>query len=63
MLGMSTHVTFDHVNVDKNEPEKASSHIDGPSTADTLDYSPLRRLTGRSIAMGALVSMGGLIFG
>ncbi|KAK8030204.1 hexose transporter [Apiospora rasikravindrae] len=63
MLGMSTHVTFDHVNVDKHEPEKASSHIDGPSTTDTLDYSPLRRLTGRSIAMGALVSMGGLIFG
>ncbi|KAK8112481.1 hypothetical protein PG984_013007, partial [Apiospora sp. TS-2023a] len=63
MLGMSTHVTFDDVNVDKNEPEKASSHIDGPSTADTLDYSPLKRLTGRSIAMGALVSMGGLIFG
>ncbi|KAK8062146.1 MFS transporter- SP family- sugar:H+ symporter [Apiospora hydei] len=63
MLGMSTHVTFDHVNVDKNEPEKASSHVDGPSTAETLDYSPLRRLTGRSIAMGALVSMGGLIFG
>ncbi|KAK8096554.1 hypothetical protein PG999_012498 [Apiospora kogelbergensis] len=63
MLGMSTHVTFDHVNVDKNEPEKASSHIDGPATAETLDYSPLKRLTGRSIAMGALVSMGGLIFG
>ncbi|KAK8859046.1 hexose transporter [Apiospora arundinis] len=63
MLGMSTHVTFDHVNVDKNEPEKASSHIDGPTTAETLDYRPLRRLTGRSIAMGALVSMGGLIFG
>ncbi|KAK7995750.1 hypothetical protein PG991_015217 [Apiospora marii] len=63
MLGMSTHVTFDHANVDKNEPEKAASHVDGPSTADTLDYSPLKRLTGRSIAMGALVSMGGLIFG
>ncbi|KAI0152638.1 general substrate transporter [Xylariaceae sp. FL1272] len=28
-----------------------------------LDYSPLKRLTGRSFVMGLLVSMGGLIFG
>ncbi|KAK4906519.1 hexose transporter hxt5 [Elasticomyces elasticus] len=28
-----------------------------------LDYSPLKRITGRSLAMGLLVSMGGLIFG
>ncbi|KAK6372948.1 hexose transporter hxt5 [Lithohypha guttulata] len=32
------------------------------SLAD-LDYSPLKRLTGQSIAMAMLVSMGGLIFG
>ncbi|GJN70999.1 hexose transporter hxt1 [Purpureocillium lilacinum] len=28
-----------------------------------LDYSPLPRVTGRSLAMGVLVSMGGMIFG
>lgn len=28
-----------------------------------LIYSPLPRFTGRSLAMGALVSMGGLVFG
>ncbi|KAI1318547.1 general substrate transporter [Xylariaceae sp. FL0255] len=41
-------VTFDHVRREKGAE---------------LDYSPLPRMTGRSISMGILVSMGGLIFG
>jgi MFS transporter, SP family, sugar:H+ symporter len=59
MLGMSTHVTFDEHN--PNDKRKGAQHIDGPEAA--LDYSPLPRLTARSLCMGALVSMGGLIFG
>ncbi|KAI0167889.1 general substrate transporter [Pestalotiopsis sp. NC0098] len=59
MLGMSTHVTFDEHN--PSSSGKGAEHVDGPTAA--LDYSPLPRLTGRSLCMGALVSMGGLIFG
>lgn len=58
MLGINTQVTFD--DVPRNESEKPT-HSDGPS--DALDYSPLPRITGRSLAMALLVSMGGLIFG
>lgn len=36
-------------------PDEARGSLAG------LDYSPLPRLTGRSLAMGALVSMGGLM--
>ncbi|PNY27453.1 Hexose transporter 2 [Tolypocladium capitatum] len=42
---------------EKGRPELVRASLAG------LDYSPLPRVTGRSLAMGALVSMGGLIFG
>ncbi|KAI1866997.1 hypothetical protein JX265_007573 [Neoarthrinium moseri] len=58
MLGMRSHIEFHDSN--PSEAEKPR-HIDGPEAS--LDYSPLPRFTGRSLAMGALVSMGGLIFG
>lgn len=51
MFGFSNRVTFDHVRQDRTEKSVA------------LDYSPLRRVSARSFAMGLLVSMGGLIFG
>jgi hypothetical protein len=50
MFSLSNRVTFDHV---ERRTEKDAS----------LDYSPLPRVSGRSFAMGLLVSMGGLIFG
>ncbi|OAQ67695.1 MFS monosaccharide transporter [Pochonia chlamydosporia 170] len=58
MKGFMT-VRFDHVNP---ASEKANKDDTRRSLAG-LDYSPLPRLTMRSLAMGALVSMGGLIFG
>ncbi|KAI0407175.1 hexose transporter [Xylaria palmicola] len=51
MLGFSNQVTFDDV-------RQVQTRKEGP-----LDYSPLRRISGRSFAMALLVSMGGLIFG
>ncbi|KAH7327800.1 hexose transporter [Stachybotrys elegans] len=50
-------VRFDHLDphLEKNRGRDGLLH--------GLDYSPLPRLTGRSLAMGLLVSMGGLIFG
>ncbi|KAI1157968.1 hexose transporter [Nemania serpens] len=51
MIGFSNRVTFDDVREAQTEKEK------------DLDYSPLPRVSGRSFAMGLLVSMGGLIFG
>ncbi|KAI0013974.1 galactose permease [Xylariaceae sp. FL0662B] len=59
MLGMSAHVYFDHV--DPSEPDKKDDA--GHRHTDSLDYSPLPRVTWRSFSMGTLVSMGGLIFG
>ncbi|GAB0134126.1 hypothetical protein EsDP_00002510 [Epichloe bromicola] len=58
MKGFMT-VRFDHV--DPNS-EKANRDDVRRSLAG-LDYSPLPRLTMRSLMMGLLVSMGGLIFG
>lgn len=50
-------VTFDHVN-----PSSEKSHKDETRRSLAgLDYSPLPRLSMRSLAMGALVSMGGLM--
>ncbi|TWU70834.1 hexose transporter hxt1 [Metarhizium rileyi] len=58
MTGFMT-VRFDHVN-----PASGKSNKDDVRTSLAgLDYSPLPRLTLRSLAMGCLVSMGGLIFG
>ncbi|PTB73808.1 galactose permease [Trichoderma longibrachiatum ATCC 18648] len=52
------------VTFDQHDPasEKHDASYGRPSVSG-LDYSPLPRVTGRSWAMGGLVSMGGLIFG
>lgn len=49
---------------DQHDPssEKHDPSFGRPSVSG-LDYSPLPRVTGRSWAMGCLVSFGGLIFG
>ncbi|KAM0477845.1 hypothetical protein ACHAPX_005611 [Trichoderma viride] len=49
---------------DQHDPssEKHNPSFGRPSVSG-LDYSPLPRVTGRSLAMGCLISMGGLIFG
>ena len=58
MLGfLNGKVHFDHAN-----PNSESS-TDARRELAHLDYSPLKRVTGRSFAMALLVSMGGLIFG
>lgn len=59
MKGGFMTVRFDHVNP---ASEKANKDEVRRSLAG-LDYSPLPRLTTRSLMMGMLVSMGGLIFG
>ncbi|KAK1972514.1 general substrate transporter [Colletotrichum eremochloae] len=53
---------FTTVEFDKYNPasEKAS---DARQDLAHLDYSPLKRITGRSWAMGILISMGGMVFG
>lgn len=56
-LSLSTKIRFDHYN-----PNDEKGTDTRQSLAD-LDYSPLPRVTGRSFAMGVLISMGGLIFG
>lgn len=55
MGGMTIH--FDKYNPNSEKATDIRRSLTG------LDYSPLKRLTGRSLAMGMLVSMGGLIFG
>ncbi|RDA83252.1 hypothetical protein CP532_4504 [Ophiocordyceps camponoti-leonardi (nom. inval.)] len=56
---MPAKIYFDEYNPssDQARPEDVRKSLSG------LDYSPLPKLTGRSVAMGLLVSMGGLIFG
>ncbi|TDZ54668.1 Hexose transporter 2 [Colletotrichum trifolii] len=53
---------FSTIEFDKYNPasEKAS---DARQDLAHLDYSPLKRITGRSWAMGILISMGGMVFG
>ncbi|KAI1078465.1 general substrate transporter [Whalleya microplaca] len=58
MLGISAHVNFDDVDPSKSEKKNNVGH-----DTESLDYSPLPRVTMASFTMGALVSMGGLIFG
>ncbi|KZZ93741.1 hexose transporter [Moelleriella libera RCEF 2490] len=58
MKGFMT-VRFDHVNPSSEKAEKDNVR----RSLSGLDYSPLPRLTLRSLMMGILVSMGGLIFG
>ncbi|KAH0530307.1 hypothetical protein TsFJ059_004943 [Trichoderma semiorbis] len=49
---------------DQHDPASEKHNPDfGRPSVSGLDYSPLPRVTGRSFAMGVLVSMGGLIFG
>ncbi|EFX02725.1 major facilitator superfamily transporter monosaccharide [Grosmannia clavigera kw1407] len=54
--GLGT-VYFDQYRTE--ESDKAVEGAAGPP----IDYSPLKRFTNRSLVMGALVSMGGMIFG
>ena len=55
MKGMSTKVYFDKYNPSSEKGEDVRHSLAG------LDYSPLRRVTARSLAMGCLVSMGGMM--
>lgn len=57
MPNLKGKVTFDHVD------PKSSTSTDARHELAHLDYTPLPRLTNRSLCMGFLVSMGGLIFG
>ncbi|ROV91207.1 hypothetical protein VMCG_09373 [Cytospora schulzeri] len=57
MLSLNGKVNFDHVNPNSDASTDARREL------AHLDYSPLKRVTGRSFVMGLLVSMGGLIFG
>ncbi|KAI0023802.1 general substrate transporter [Xylariomycetidae sp. FL0641] len=61
-MGFNNTVTFDHV--DPRKSETYGQHDASKRQKELeLDYSPLKRVTGRSLLMGLLVSMGGLIFG
>ncbi|KAI5356923.1 Putative major facilitator, sugar transporter, major facilitator superfamily [Septoria linicola] len=56
-LNFSSYVHYDHFNPGNVD----ATH--GRQSLSTLDYSPLRRITGASFFMAILVSMGGFIFG
>ncbi len=56
MLGLGS-VTFD----DHNPNTEKGRENDAQAPKSNLDYSPLPRLTGKSLAMGILVSMGGMM--
>jgi hypothetical protein len=47
-------VYFDHHRPESEKP------VDGHTGKDDTDYSPLRRVTGQTLGMGLLVSMGGM---
>ncbi|KAF7556009.1 hypothetical protein G7Z17_g1751 [Cylindrodendrum hubeiense] len=53
---------FAKVYFDKYNPSSDKS-TDARQELAHLDYSPLKRISGRSWAMGILISMGGMIFG
>lgn len=57
MLGLNNNVNFDYA-----DPNSEAS-IDARKELAHLDYSPVKRITGRTFFMGMLVSMGGFIFG
>lgn len=44
-----------------DDQRNAARTKDGNSEAESLDYSPLPRVTRRSLFMGVLVSMGGMV--
>jgi len=50
------------VNFDKYNPNSEKG-TDVRGSLAGLDYSPLKRVSGRSFAMAMLVSMGGLMYG
>jgi MFS transporter, SP family, sugar:H+ symporter len=54
-LSLSTKVHFDQYNPHLEEA------TDTRNSLAHLDYSPLPRVTGRSLSMGLLVSMGGFM--
>lgn len=56
MLGLGS-VKFD----DHNPNTQEGRENDARASKSGLDYSPLPRLTGKSLAMGILISMGGLM--
>lgn len=55
LLGSGMTVHFDQYNPNSEKGTDVRGSLAG------LDYSPLKRVTGRSLAMGLLVSMGGLM--
>jgi SP family sugar:H+ symporter-like MFS transporter len=52
--GLSSHVHYDEFNPSLNT-EGAKGNL------NNLDYSPLRRITGQSILLAVVVSMGGFL--
>lgn len=56
MMGLGS-VTFD----EHNPNTEKGRENDARASKSGLDYSPLPRLTGKSLAMGCLVSMGGMM--
>ncbi|KAH6686649.1 general substrate transporter [Plectosphaerella plurivora] len=57
MARPSMMVFFDHVNPNSDQSKGARRSLAG------LDYSPLPRVTGKSLVLALFISMGGLIFG
>lgn len=57
MLSLNSNINFDYAN-----PNSEAS-TDARKDLAHLDYSPVKRITGRTFFMGMLVSMGGFIFG
>lgn len=57
MLSLNNKINFDYAN-----PNSEAS-TDARKELAHLDYSPVKRITGRTFFMGMLVSMGGFIFG
>lgn len=62
MLGFGGQINFHDADRSSGEHEKKSQHVDETAPV-ALDYSPLPFLSTRTFCMGALVSMGGFIFG
>lgn len=54
-LSFNSQVYFDQYNPNSEKGDDVRQSLAG------LDYSPLKRVTGRSFAMGVLISMGGLM--
>lgn len=57
MLNINSKINFDHANPNHDASTDARKEL------AHLNYSPIKRITGRTFFMGTLVSMGGFIFG